>query len=72
MKMNGKTYDTLKFVVWLYVPLVTLATTVLGIWFPDSPYLGPIKDTLIAIEVFLGAIVSKSNYDYNKGEDNAE
>ena len=65
MKMNGKTYDVLKFVVWLYVPLMTLATTILGIWFPGAAWLDPVRDTLIAINVFLGAIVSKSNYDYN-------
>lgn len=72
MKMSGKTYDVLKFVVWLYVPLMTLATTLLQIWFPKSPYLEPIQQTLIAINVFLGAIVSKSNYDYNKNEVNED
>lgn len=72
MKMSGKTYDRLKFVVWLYVPLMTLATTLLQIWFPNSPYLEPIQQTLIAINVFLGAIVSKSNYDYNKNEVNED
>ena len=72
MKMSGKTYDVLKFVVWLYVPLMTLATTVLGIWFPGAEWLEPVRDTLIAINVFLGAIVSKSNYDYNKEGDEWE
>ena len=65
MKMNGKTYDVLKFVAWLWVPLTTLIITLLGAWKSDWQYIGAIKDTLIAIEVFLGALVSKSNYDYN-------
>lgn len=69
MKMNGRAYDILKFIVWLYVPIMTLFMTILNIWLPESSYIGPIRDTLIAVEVFLGALVSKSNYDYNKGVD---
>lgn len=70
MKMSGKAYDILKFVAWLWVPLTTLAVTLLGIWFPEAPWLEAVKNTLIAINVFLGAIISKSNYDFNKGEEN--
>lgn len=66
MKMSGKTYDVLKFWAWLWVPLTTLCITILGAWKPDWQYMGALKDTLIAIEVFLGALVSKSNYDYNQ------
>lgn len=70
MKMSGKVYDILKFVVWLWVPLTTFITTLLGIWKPDWAYLSAVKDTLIAIEVFLGALVAKSNYDFNKENTN--
>ena len=66
MKMHGKVYDVLKFVVWLWVPLATLVTSLCTIWFPDATWVDPLTKTLLAIEVFLGAIVSKSNYDYNK------
>ena len=69
MKMSGKVYDILKFVVWLWVPLATLITSLCTIWFPDAAWVDPLTKTLLAIEVFLGAIVSKSNYDYNQLSD---
>ena len=72
MKMNGKTYDIMKFVVWLWIPLATLIATLCAIWFPDASWIQPLKDTFIAVEVFLGALVSKSNYDYNKARGESE
>ena len=69
MKMSSKVYDILKFVVWLWIPLATLITSLSTIWFPEASWVEPLSKTLIAIEVFLGAIVSKSNYDYNKEND---
>ena len=72
MKLSSKEYDILKFVVWLWIPLATLITSLSTIWFDGASWVEPLSKTLIAIEVFLGAIVSKSNYDYNKenGDDN--
>lgn len=72
MKLSSKVYDILKFVVWLWIPLATLITSLSTIWFEGASWVEPLSKTLIAIEVFLGAIVSKSNYDYNKenGDDN--
>lgn len=72
MKLPGKVYDVLKFIVWIWVPLATLAVTVLEVWIPNNPIIEPIRQTLIAIEVFLGAVVAKSNYDYNKGSGDDE
>lgn len=72
MKMHGKVYDVLKFVVWLWVPLATLVTSLCTIWFPGATWVDPLTKTLLAIEVFLGAIVSKSNYDYNQAKINGK
>ena len=55
MKMNGKVYDVLKFIVWLWVPLATLVTSLLTIWFPEATWVEPTVQTMLAVEVFLGA-----------------
>lgn len=66
MKMKSEVYDVLKFWGWLWVPLSTLAIKILTIWFPEATWVNPTVDTLLAVEVFLGAVLSKSNIDYNK------
>lgn len=66
MKMNGKVYDVLKFVVWLWIPLATFIITFSDAWFTGATWIDPLQKTFVGFEVFLGALVSKSNYDYNK------
>lgn len=66
MKMSSKIYDVLKFVAWLWVPLTALITSFLDTWFVGAEWVDPAVKTLLAIEVFIGSLVAKSNIDYNK------
>lgn len=67
MKMSNKTYDTLKFISLLVLPVVTLITTLLTIF--------GVLDTAIAaaivaaVDVFVGSIVKISNDAYRREYD---
>lgn len=65
MKMNDKLYDILKWVAILFLPaLAILIKTVFAIW--QIPLGDQISATIIAIQVFLGAILGVSSLNYNK------
>lgn len=65
MKMNDKLYDILKWVAILFLPaLAILVKTVFAIW--QIPLGDQISATIIAIQVFLGAILGVSSLNYNK------
>lgn len=66
MKLPDKTYDILKFISWLWAPLITLVTALVNIWLFDSKNFEGIVGTLVAIDTFMGAIVAKSNFDYHQ------
>lgn len=69
MKMNDKLYDILKWVAILFLPaLAILIKTVFAIW--QIPLGDQISATIIAIQVFLGAILGVSSLNYNKEQDN--
>lgn len=63
MKMNNKTYDTLKYIALYVLPaLATLILTLGGIW--GFPYAEAITATITAIDTFLGALIGISAKKY--------
>lgn len=61
--MSNKTYDTLKVIALLVLPIGTFISTVLNIW--GLGYAEQIQQTFIALDVLCGAIVTiaKAAYD---------
>lgn len=65
MKISNRMYDVLKWVAILFLPaLAILIRTVFAIW--NIPYGDQISATIIALQVFLGAILGVSTLNYNK------
>lgn len=65
MKMNNKTYDTLKWIAQYLLPaLGALYFALAGIW--GLPYGEQIVGTLVAVDTFLGVILGISTSQYNK------
>ena len=65
MKMSNKTYDVLKWIALIVLPAVgTLYSALSSIW--GFPYGEQIVGTIVAVEVFLGAILQLSTSKYNK------
>lgn len=65
MKLNNTLYDVLKWVAILFLPaLAILIKTVFSIW--QIPLGDQISATIIALQVFLGAILGVSSLNYNK------
>lgn len=65
--MSNKTYDILKQVAWIVLPLSVFITTLTDIW--KLPYGLQVAQTLAGLDVFLGSILSASNYKYNKEQE---
>ena len=65
--MSNKTYDLLKNLCLIVIPLIAFISTICGIW--NVPYTEQITGTLVALETFLGAIVKISNVNYNKAKE---
>ena len=66
--MSNKTYDILKQIAWIVLPLAVFITTMTDIW--NLPHGLQIAQTLSALDVFLGSVLSVSNYQYNQRGDN--
>ena len=65
MKLSNRVFDSLKWVAILFLPaLAILIRTVFAIW--NIPYGEQISATIIALQVFLGAILGVSTLNYNK------
>lgn len=65
MKLSNKVFDILKWVAILFLPaLAILIRTVFAIW--SIPYGEEISSTIVALQVFLGAILGVSTLNYNK------
>lgn len=64
---NHETYENLKFIALLIVPLGTLISTILGVW--GLPYGEQIMATFAAVDVFLGALVVASQKAYYKAQE---
>lgn len=81
MKISNKTYDIIKKISLLILPLTTFVAAVVEIW--GIPYGSQIVATLAALDTFAGVAVTILAADYKKrtavrpaelseGEDNAE
>ena len=68
MKLSNKTYDVLKWLVWLFLPALGVFVGVLGHTFGWGN-----TDTLLTIltafTTFLGTITGVSNREFNKEEE---
>lgn len=66
MRLNNKTYDTLKWIAQYLLPAFgTLYFTLAGIW--NFPYGEQIVGTVAALDTFLGILLGISTIEYKKG-----
>lgn len=65
MKLNDKTYDTLKWIAQYFLPgVATLYFALAGIW--GLPYGEQIVGTITAVDAFLGLLLGISTSQYKK------
>lgn len=62
MIMNSKTYDILKLIAMVIMPLADLVAALANIW--GLPYGSQIVATLVAVHAFLSAFVKVSSDKY--------
>lgn len=63
--MTNKVYDVLKFLAQIFLPaLGTLYFTIAGIW--NLPAAEQVVGTIVAIDAFLGALLSLAKRGYDK------
>lgn len=61
--MSNKTYDILKYIALIVLPAAAVFySTIAKIW--NLPFENAIPDTIMAIDLFLGAILKISSDDY--------
>lgn len=65
--MSNKTYDTLKLIALIAVPVATFISSVLKVW--NVPYTTEITATLAAVDALLGALVAVLKAQYSKREE---
>lgn len=63
MMMTNKTYDTLKLIALLVLPIGTFVSTIFHIW--GIGYAEQIQQTFIALDVLCGAIVTIAKQIYD-------
>jgi hypothetical protein len=66
--MSNKTYDTLKAISLIAVPVLAFVASLCNIW--QVPHTDEIVATLTAIDTLIGAIVVAASKAYNKKEGN--
>lgn len=66
MKVSNKTYDTIKLIALVAVPVLAFLASLVTIW--DIPYGAQITATLTAIDTLLGALVIALKAFYDKKE----
>jgi hypothetical protein len=67
LKLNNKVYDVLKWVALIALPaFAVFYSTVGSIW--HLPNVKEISDTVIAVDVFLGALLQISSSSYRKDQ----
>lgn len=64
--MSNKTYDVIKTIALLILPLGTFVSTLLNIW--GIPYGDQIMATFAALDVLVGVIVTVAKQLYEKQE----
>lgn len=62
MKLSNKTYDVLKIVAWIFVPLASFVSALCIIW--GVPMAEQITATLTAFNTLLGALLHTANKEY--------
>ena len=63
--MKNSTYDKLKFIAQVILPLVaTFYVTLAELW--GLPFSTEISGTIMAVDTLLGSILMKLSSDYNK------
>lgn len=62
--LNNKTYDILKIVALLVLPIGTFISTFFNIW--GINYAEQVQQTFVALDVLVGAFVTISNQIYKK------
>jgi len=65
MKLSNKTYDILKWLVWVFLPALSVFLGVLGKSF-GWENTDVLLTVLTAFTAFLGAITGVSNREFNK------
>lgn len=70
MKMTNKTYDILKIIALLILPISEFIGSLATIW--GIPYGQQIVSTLVAVDVLFGVIVKIASDIYHKGEHTEE
>ena len=65
---SSKTYDVLKYIALIVLPLSALVSSIGEIW--NIPILKYVSLTLIAIDTFLGAIIDHSARKWQEVNDN--
>lgn len=72
MRLSGKAYDFLKWLVLIVMPAIASAIYGLAkLWGWDIP-IDSITGTISIVETLIGAIIGISTYNYNKERDNDE
>ena len=66
MKLSDKAYDVMKLLAIFILPLAALVTSLSEIW--GIPYGQQISQTLLALNVLLGAIIKTSSDSYWGGQ----
>lgn len=64
--MSNKTYDTLKTIALLVLPIGTFISTILNIW--GLPYAEQVQQSFIALDVLCGAVVTIAKAQYDKAK----
>lgn len=65
MVLNDKVYNTLKWVVMIFLPAIgTLYFALAETW--GFPYVEEVLGTITAISTFIGAMIGVSSSQYNK------
>lgn len=67
MKLSNKTYDVLKWLVWVFLPALGVFLGILGQSFGWANT-DTVLTILTAFTAFLGTITGVSNKEFNKGE----
>ncbi len=62
--MSNKTYDILKVIALLVLPIGTLISTIFQIW--EIPGAQQIQATFVALDVFCGALVTIAKAEYDR------
>ena len=70
MTLSNKTYDFIKALGLVAVPILTFLVAIVNIW--NIPYGDQIVATLAAVDVLIGAFVSVAKNLYDRKEKNIE